>query len=289
MPKISKNLVQSVVFVCRRSNSHLLGSGFIVQRGSDVVIGEPHLYAVSNYHVTAERDSAIQLNTNDGKSRLLPFAPDDWKFEKAGHDVSAIDITEHVEETDEISAVSESLFFDERRIEASELGIGEDAFMLGMFVNNPGVGRNVPSARFGNVSMLADAGMPVEQGTGLRHPSHIVDMRSRTGFSGSPVFAFRTQSSHLDRVQRGHEGMHFSLNRHVDAFVGVLGIHCGQFPEAIQAERNNGPNETWRVPSSMTVVVPAWKIIELLDTEEFQELRKAREARWKSEGKVHFQ
>jgi hypothetical protein len=52
-------------------------------------------------------------------------------------------------------------------------------------------------------------------------------MHSRTGYSGSPVFVYRTSNTNLDaifkdRVEAGSPG---------DIFIYLLGIHCGQFPE----------------------------------------------------------
>src|SRR5205823_82762 len=68
---------------------------------------------------------------------------------------------------------------------------------IGLFVDHDGVTTNVPSARFGNISMLPNKNATIEQPTNYRGESYVVDMHSRTGFSGSPVFVYRTFGSDL--------------------------------------------------------------------------------------------
>ena len=78
----------------------------------------------------------------------------------------------------------------------------------------------MPSYRFGNISTVK--ALIRNKNNGYIGESFIVDMHSRTGFSGSSVWVYRTQSSSLGL---GYEqGMDYH-------FVRLLGIHWGQFPE----------------------------------------------------------
>jgi hypothetical protein len=92
------------------------------------------------------------------------------------------------------------------------VGPGDDAFMVGLYVDQPLGARNDPNARFGNVSRLASEGHPVEQGHGLKEPSDVVDMRSRTGFSGSPVFVYRREAEDLARLMDGTKFREITCN-----------------------------------------------------------------------------
>jgi hypothetical protein len=77
--------------------------------------------------------------------------------------------------------------------------------------------------------------------------------------------------------------------------LGLLGIHCCQFwenvevrkvevrKETVAPERKGDPileGDRLKIPSSMTIVMPAWRIVELLDSEPLEMARKEREKVW---------
>ena len=65
------------------------------------------------------------------------------------------------------------------------IGPGEDVFMVGRFVNQDG-GATQPALRFGNISSMP-AEMTIQKFRRKR-PYYLIDMHSRLGYSGSPVF-----------------------------------------------------------------------------------------------------
>lgn len=158
---------------------------------------------------------------------------------------------------------------------------GEDVFMIGRFVDFDGRELNAPSMRFGHISVLA-AG--IKQPNGCTKNSLIVDMHSRTGYSGSPVFVYRTPGSFL-------EDFDGDLQNAVSRFghyMKLLGIHWGQFPESwrVDEKKTSAVQQASLVTdgryveglSGMTCVAPASAIMEALND---PRLRQARE---KSDG-----
>src|SRR5262249_49331715 len=81
---------------------------------------------------------------------------------------------------------------------------------------------------------------------------------------------------------------HYQMNPidPMDTFCMLLGVHCAQFPEKVrvkiaEAKRTNiGVGDILRLPSSVTVVCPAWEISRLMDDERFQIIRQEREKRY---------
>jgi len=63
----------------------------------------------------------------------------------------------------------------------------------------------------------------------------------------------------------------------------LLGVHCAQFPEEVRikiAESKRTQIEEGdilKIPSSLTVVVPAWEISRLMDSDTFALIREERE------------
>src|ERR1700693_3020590 len=69
------------------------------------------------------------------------------------------------------------------------LGVGSDTFMVGRFIDHDGGETNRPAARFGHISVLP---APIIQPNDVTADSFCIDMHSRPGYSGSPVFVYRT-------------------------------------------------------------------------------------------------
>jgi hypothetical protein len=177
--------------------------------------------------------------------------------------------------------------------------------MLGLFTDHSGIEKNLPAARFGNISMLPDKSAKIEQPNIGEAEAYIVDMHSRSGYSGSPVFVYRTFGADLSfnpdrhfriRVdERLRDGIELDVD--VDTVFEFLGMHYAQFPEdweigkrkKTEARRKRliSDDECVTGFSGMTCVIPAWQLAELFEIEELAEMRKAREedAKEKARGK----
>jgi hypothetical protein len=183
--------------------------------------------------------------------------------------------------------------------------------MIGLFVDHEGHETNNPMARFGNISMMASDQAPVRFGAAAR-VCHIVDLHSRTGFSGSPVFVYRTFGADLARTSyRGEEvvaefeaptvtpqqikeaieqsrySRHsrpktetMSLKIQTRPVLKLLGIHFAQFSEKWPIIDTDLPTQRKRYVdgvSGMTCVVPSSKIRDLLNIPKLVARREASE------------
>lgn len=290
-----------------------IGTGSFIGLEGKGTIHARHFYAVTCWHVAVQGGASIlRVNTSDGKSRFIELDPLEWQYIPGADDLCAADVTERVANGDEFSFVSPRLIVTKDFVRAEELEIGEDGFMLGLFAEQPGTDHNMVAARFGNVSLLASDDAPIEQPNEQKRPSHIFDMRSRPGFSGSPVFVYRTPAGDLrNAAQRGRdkafrrrmkqtfggtarEAGFIDIDEITDdweaeknTFVALLGIHAGQYPEKVEARKENRTSaehddivrdrDKLKIPSSMTVVVPAWEIMNLLNLPVFQAARRKRD------------
>lgn len=292
MPKLARDIGHSVFYLYRLNPKTgkwegPCGTGFVVARRSARLGNFNHYYGVSNWHLTHDQGaSIIRINTTDGKSRFLDYGPEDWEFVKDGDDLSIIDLTDKTRQGDQVSNFADHGFVDKNFIEQFQVSLGEDVFMLGLFAAHHGGERNTPVARFGNLALLADDAAPIEQPNGVMRPSHLVDMRSRTGFSGSPVALYRLPDADLSTVVAQPFVLQSGIKMRA---IALLGVHCGQFPDPVKVyksppkrEREGDPiheGDTVYIQSGMTIVVPAWRIIEMLDLEVFEMARRDRENR----------
>lgn len=241
------------------------GTGFFAVVPSTRVKGWNHVFGVTNYHVACQHGfSVARVNTRDGKTEAFDLGPEDWDFIPNGPDVAVALMPDVHPAKHSLEAMDLGSFvLSEADIKKHEINAGDDVFMIGRFVDFDGVETNVPAMRFGHISILE---APILQENGYSGPSTIVDMHSRTGFSGSPVFVYRTHGSIFAKDQSIMVGGHL---------LKLLGVHWSQFPEqwdiAEGAEQDEateallqGNRKYIRGLSGMTCVVPARFIVDLL-------------------------
>jgi hypothetical protein len=221
--------------------------------------------------------SVIRVNTTDGRVDIFEFDPAEWLFKRGGHDIAIVQISGLEPTRHNLVALSQDMLLTQESAARLNIGPGDDVFMIGRFVDHDGGGTNVPAARFGNISVMPQ---PVPQPNQSIEPSFILDVHSRTGYSGSPVFVYRTIASDLTR------GSNLYLSPGAQ-FLQLLGIHWGQFPERWEIERDSGAakiessdgialsgDATYiKGLSGMTMAAPAWAIQELLDLPKLKDLR----------------
>jgi hypothetical protein len=300
MPRIPPDVIDTVFFLYEsvedaEAGRNPGGTGFIVQ---DHIPRRPfwhtpnvtrHYYAITNWHVAVSGVESppcpvIRLNTKDGTPDIVELGVDQWEFLPGKYDVAVTELNQLTHNVHRYSSISTGMFLSETASPDVIGAVGDDVFMLGLFVDHDGVTTNVPSARFGNISMMPSEKAKIEQETGYSGISYIVDMHSRSGFSGSPVFVYRTFGSDLE----DREGFRF-LEIEMDSFrpkggrikteaiLQFLGIHWAQFPEewelrdekriAQGSKRRHlvRDGQFIRGMSGMTCVIPAWQVLEVLD------------------------
>lgn len=298
MPRIPPIVLNSVFYLYEneadaRAGENPGGTGFFINHCPNEFV-----YAVTNWHVAvANGNSVVRFNTEGGGVEILDLGPEDWEFIPRGDDLAVYPLRLDPSKL-KVSAIPITLLLHEDKCGYPHIGVGEDAFMIGLFLDHAGTTTNIPSARFGNISMLPNPRALIEQPNEYKGESFVVDMHSRTGFSGSPVFAYRTFGSDLT-INREHtinrltilqEG-HYNLPERTpiyeatatfesDNIFALIGIHWGQFPEKWPIKP--GPEEFLlrddhvEGVSGMTCVIPAWKIKAFLDHPKFKGPRDVR-------------
>ena len=269
MPKLGtyRSILNSVVFVYRTPEQAAEGrkaggTGFFVAVPSIVAPDAfHHIYVVTNVHVARGEARTLRVNMRDGGVDLITVS--DWVSVADGPDVALAPVSLNVNRHAVEALRSDSWLLTQDELSQYEIDAGDDVFMIGRFIDYDGIQTNRPSLRFGHISMK-EANIR-QSATGYMGPSFVVDMHSRTGYSGSPVFVYRTHGSIFARPETFVFGGHF---------MKLLGIHWGQFPERWEisarptSEEDADPAEGElildgryvRGLSGMTCVVPAWDI-----------------------------
>lgn len=264
------------------------GTGFAIAVPSKLhaKYGRAHIYAVTNWHVAVQGSPVIRLNSVSGAPDIIEAEPHDWFFDGV-HDIAVLPI--NLDPDNHIAtALHSGMLLREEDAKAAQIGPGDDVFMVGRFMDHDGGEKNQPAFRFGNISIDPT---PIMQSNGVKPPAYCVDLHSRSGFSGSPVFVYRTPGSDLEPSPLSRTP---NLNLGIpqeSLFFMLLGIHFAQFPElwevtstgklkheAAEAEPLLTDGKFIKGLSGMTCVLPAWSIRKVLKMKALEELRASNEA-----------
>ena len=251
------------------------GTGFLVtipySRSPDT---HHHLYAVTNWHVAVKEGcSCIRFNRHDGGLEILAFEPHEWEFIPGGDDIAIISLDDLNIPQLKIEAMEANSFcYTNQQMVGDEIGAGDDVFMVGRFVDWDGEGKNQPALRFGHISMME---AKLKQPNGSLNPSIVADMHCRSGFSGSPVFVYRTSGAIFQKPTSFMAG-----GGHLMRLLGVL---WGQFPEEWEildpSDNPAAPEKTIKGWAGMSLICPSSAILDALNTPHFKAQRQAAEAR----------
>jgi hypothetical protein len=139
-----------------------------------------------------------------------------------------------------------------------KLGLGDEVFIVGLFRSHHGLQRNVPIIRIGNLAMMR--GEPVYTKYCGYTDAYLVEARSISGLSGSPVFIHWPIAGQPGATQ-------FKL----------LGLMHGHFDIKNLNEDtvvDSDASVTSGINTGIGVVIPVEKILETIDQPELVEIRK---------------
>lgn len=287
MPRIPPNILNTTFYLYKSRKDAESGhpnvgggTGLFLAVLSKNIPDFHHLFALTNWHVAVKgKCSVIRVNKKGGGTDIFEYDPSEWIYQTDGHDLAIIPAPT-INATHDVGFLNSSILLTKDAIQNLGIGPGEDIFMFGRFVDHDGGETNMPAVRFGNISMMPWA--KIKQGNGAKLESYCLDVHSRTGFSGSPVFVYRTAASDLTSLNSIQLGGN-------NQFMALLGLHWGQFPEKWEirkeAKKSTEANEPHVAEyenyvqgmSGMTLAAPSWAILDLLEHEKVQKIIAERE------------
>ena len=250
-------------------------------------------YAVMNRHVIEGGATVIRLSTLDGQKRIIPTIEKDWVFHQDGDDLAVYNpnSTELDLRDCKFNFVPRHTLIDKSTIAYLNIGPGDEAFVVGRFINHEGRQRNIPSARFGCIAQMPWEPIPQDRQHGqspFMQESFLVEARSIGGYSGSPVFVYIPIFSDRTGVEDWYppndltklvEKEWGNTKAHGPWLLGIDWGHLNDWSPVYNASGrpiNPGHPQDMQVKANtgMMTVVPAWKLAEMLDGELFSDKRR---------------
>lgn len=280
MPRIPDDHLDAIVYLYpsradAQAGERMGGTGFVVLvRFAPPFADMGHWYVVTNRHV-ALNAPVIRMNLKEGGTDAISLDANDWTFHPDGDDLAMWRVV-HDAKPFRLRTIESDLIVSEEEYQRVGFGLGDECIMLGRFIGIVETDRLRPSARFGNLART-DA-VPVKQsGLGIVQESLLVETRSISGFSGSPVFAYR--ASTMKANTEGGSTLPAAVSPLVSSPYGLIGIDWGHMPfhGRVYAEDRATLVDPpmWAAENSgLMMVVPAWKLLDMLDDDAEIDVRK---------------
>jgi hypothetical protein len=195
----------------------------------------------------------LRFNAKDGGTKLIETTMTDWEF----HPDSMVDVAIcWAGSTSEFDAllISEDDIATQDVIKREGIGIGDEVFITGLFVNHYGSERNIPILRAGNIAAVPSE--PVQTGMGPMD-AYLVEARSIGGLSGSPVFVY------LDPLRQwSPKGtLLVSTGESGGGKFHLLGLIHGHYDVSANMAGSDGLKEE-AINMGIAIVVPVSKVVE---------------------------
>jgi hypothetical protein len=280
MPRIPESFVDSVVYLfgsveAAERSDPIGGCGVLVGVAFEKYPELCHVYVVTNAHVS-DIDRVIRYNTRQGlRSRDLTVG--NWFSHPDGWDVSVCPVGLNLFYDDRLSMIRADILITREQVEEIPLRHGDELFMVSRYVGHPGSDDNEPVVRFGTLAKRRPVIVALENDNDQE--SFLAEMRSLPGHSGSPTFVYfygmqpRLGADDVDKLPR--------------AAIYLLGVDWGHLPEVRPVFQDGANGRLEETPdlfvednSGMMCIVPAWRIIEILDRDELKSERKREENLW---------
>ncbi|MCH7634462.1 MAG: hypothetical protein IIA36_07205 [Proteobacteria bacterium] len=267
MVRIAEDLRRCVVFLghptLKDGKPNYEGTGFLVEH-------EEFVYLVTAKHVADNLFPDMLIVMNDKDGNIFPIQIDDvpWKF----HPDAKVDAGAVRFEVNEKMGCREFPSYylgTQETLEEKNIGPGDLAYVVGLFHIVTGHERISPIVHTSHVAMLPAEQVPVKGFGNVE--AYLVEAKSPLGgLSGSPVFVRKTVP-----VQKTQEAVS-GIDPKAYGAIWLLGMWQADWTAT--AEEIIGANP-WPgkvdFPFGMGVIVPAQRIIELLNHEDLMEERKA--------------
>lgn len=264
--RVNEDVLKCVVFICvpkklvdGSSGVSFIGTGFFVSIPSKKDKNIKYIYLVTAKHVAKRLENTrffVRINTNEGSFGYVPAEHVQWFYHPADDSTDVAVIPYAPPKKFDVAAVSTNMFLKDEVLDQKKIGLGDDVFITGLFAHECGSRRNQPIIRIGNLAMIPDEPLHSVEGN---MEAYLIEARSIGGLSGSPAFIAESKivnrKIYLLGLMHGHWDIHPEMKNEFDTTNEIRG----------------------KVNMGIAIVIPAKKILEVLNHPKLVEARQIQE------------
>lgn len=195
IPEEIRKCVFFILYLTNDNQYKLAGTGFFLSIPLESEPDRMFVYLITAKHVIIEATKAskdgkiwLRINTQNG-SELIPTQASMWESHSEDHSIDAAILLWAPETTRyDYKTLPMNLAATEEIIIKEAIGIGDEIFLTGLFVNHHGRNRNIPIVRIGNIAAMPEEPIPTKNFGDME--AYLIEARSIGGLSGSPAFVY---------------------------------------------------------------------------------------------------
>ncbi|MDO8953522.1 MAG: hypothetical protein Q7V63_01580 [Gammaproteobacteria bacterium] len=140
-------------------------------------------------------------------------------------------------------------------IKTNEIDCGDEVFITGLFKHYAGNTRNSPIVRIGNIALMPSEKIQVNE-----HliDAYLIESRSISGLSGSPVFV------NLGDVRKLDDKVMHAKGDHIPPLFGLICGHFDSKKEGVDAISDMTSNQE-KINVGIAIITPVAKLAEMLN------------------------
>lgn len=237
-------------------------------------------YAVTAKHVidaikerSADGKIYFRLNLKGEGAKLAVSKTDDWLYHPTDDSVDVAAMNFGYSGAFDHLVVPASGIATTDVVRTQEIGIGDEVFIVGLFIHHYGQQRNTPIVRMGNIAAMPEEKILTSFG---KIEAFLIESRSIGGLSGSPVFvkvAEPRTGGHTLNIQGNRMSVEDTRELGVERMylLGLVHGHWDVTPSEIDAIMVDNRHDSVNV--GVAIVVPGQKILEVLNHPIFERSR----------------
>lgn len=201
----------------------------------------------------------IRINAKNADSVDIDIPNEAWFFHPIDESVDAVIAYISSIRGLDIRVLPTKIVMNDEIIRKYDIGIGDEVCITGLFYKYYGSKRNMPIVRTGNIAMMPLEPIKTEYGPA---EAYLVELRSISGLSGSPVFV------HTEQIKG-------SRHEHTLSWMGLMHGHWRIDENSI--DMLDGKYDNQQLNVGIGVVVPAYKIMEISQQESVMRIKEEEE------------
>jgi hypothetical protein len=232
------------------------GTGFFVHLKSGTPADKTWIYLVTARHCVKGMHRAfgnlfIRINSQrTGAAEYIQIKGTWMEHPRyVASDVAVIQFEPTEDARLELNPINLTAVADAQNIRRLRIGIGDETIMIGMFASRQGKDRNLPIVRGGMISAMPEE-MLLDQDTGCYYSAFLVEIRSISGLSGSPVLVW-VPDYRLPEDLKNPRGYLF-----------LLGMIRGHFAPDVHLDFLDKPTQ---FNTGISIVIPIQDIVDIID------------------------
>jgi hypothetical protein len=267
-----------VVFVCYKAADGIkfAGTAFFVGVPLENINNKVAPYLITAKHIidkikehSIDQKIYLRINLKNATAQFIETSVSSWKFHpsETNVDVAILPWAPPFESFD-YRIVPIEMAATQIIIEREGIGPGTDVFLTGLFARHTGTQRNLPIIRVGNIASMPEEKIYIRDLGDI--DAYLIEARSIGGISGSPVFVYLEQM----RIPQA-EPKTTMVSRSGQVF-WWLGLIHGHF-ELSKLEIDDLVEDSLincQINMGIAIVIPVWKILEVINQEALMEQRK---------------